>query len=373
MLGGQENAGMFTDRLGNRIYSPGMKGMRGFAEGGAVDLDALAQQNAENLSDEEPEEAINTNPVGTAQQMLADLAGTERSSPTRMAVKRTKTSAGGGASADKAMKMSAESLAKGDLGAMKETAAAKAAPESARSQMEELARVYQLRMAAARNKARGLSADTFGAPTLEGATLTKNTLAKKRFAKGGEAKKSEGGKTERMESEGLPAPTLMNATLWADTVSRGMYPSERDYTKRDAARHLLAAAVVANKTSPGIAEGLGKFYEFKEAPIKTTGYFLGLSKPRSDYPTDVHNNALGAAMANMAKDPRQLERAVREAIMRGSATGIEPGRVSLMQDDLAGLSYGEIKPGVAASQERARKKQEPIQRAKGGIVKKSHS
>jgi hypothetical protein len=271
------------------------------------------------------------------------------------------------------MKMSAESLAKGDLGAMKETAAPKGAPESARSQMEELARVYQLRMAAARNKARGLSADTFGAPTLEGATLTKNTLAKKRFAKGGEAKKPEGGKTERMESEGLPAPTLMNATLWADTVSRGMYPSERDYTKRDAARHLLATAVVANKTSPGIAEGLGKFYEFKEAPIKTTGYFLGLSKPRSDYPTDVHNNALGAAMANMAKDPRQLERAVREAIMRGSATGIEPGRVSLMQDDLAGLSYGEIKPGVAASQERARKKQEPIQRAKGGIVKKSQA
>ena len=192
MLGGQQNAGIFTDRLGNRIYSPGAATLYGFAKGGAVDLDALAQQNAQNLSDEAPEEAINTNPVGTAQQMLADLAGAERASPTRMSVKRTKTSSGGGASADKAMKMSAESLAKGDLGAMKETAAPKGAPESARSQMEELARVYQLRMTAARNKARGLSADTFGAPTLEGATLTKNTLAKKRFAKGGEAKKPEG-------------------------------------------------------------------------------------------------------------------------------------------------------------------------------------
>jgi hypothetical protein len=51
--------------------------------------------------------------------------------------------------------------------------------------MEELARVYQTRMTAAKNKARGLSADTFGAPTLEGPSLTKNTLAKKRFNKGG--------------------------------------------------------------------------------------------------------------------------------------------------------------------------------------------
>jgi len=194
MLGGQQNAGMYTDRLGNRIFSPGMPPLRppGFAKGGGVDVNALLAQNAETLLDEEPEEVINTNPVGTAQQMLADLAGTERASPTRMSVKRTKTATGGGATADKSMRMGTESLAKGDLGAMKETAAPKGAPESARSQMEELARVYQLRMTAARNKARGLSADTFGAPTLEGATLTKNTLAKKRFAKGGEAKKPEG-------------------------------------------------------------------------------------------------------------------------------------------------------------------------------------
>jgi hypothetical protein len=192
MLGGQQNAGMYTDRMGNRIYAPGMGSLYGFAKGGDVDVNALLAQNAETLSDEEPEEVINTNPVGTAQQMLADLAGAERASPTRMSVKRTKTATGGGASADKSMRMGTESLAKGDLGAMRDTAPAKGAPDSARSQMEELARVYQTRMTAARNKARGLSADTFGAPTLEGPSLTKNTLAKKRFNKGGEAKKSEG-------------------------------------------------------------------------------------------------------------------------------------------------------------------------------------
>ena len=303
MLGGQENAGMYTDRLGNRIYSPGMPPLRppGYAKGGAVDLDALAQQNAENLSDEEPEEAINTNPVGTAQQMLADLAGTERSSPTRMAVKRTKTS-GGGASADKAIKMSAESLAKGDLGAMKETAAAKAAPESARAQMEELARVYQLRMAAARNKARGLSADTFGAPTLEGATLTKNTLAKKRFAKGGEAKKPEAEVAE---------PSLFGVSDYATKASARMFPDQLGQDdQRDAARHMLAAGSIARKYGPKAAELLGKAHEYTSNP-QTFFSMFGIGQPRDDLPYDVHNNRIGAELAARATSQADLERLVQ--------------------------------------------------------------
>jgi len=55
--------------------------------------------------------------------------------------------------------------------------------------MEELARVYQLKIRAAQNAAKGLSADTFGAPTLEQPTLTKGKLTKNRFKDGGEAKK----------------------------------------------------------------------------------------------------------------------------------------------------------------------------------------
>jgi hypothetical protein len=90
------------------------------------------------------------------------------------------------------MQMAYEDIAKGDLGAMKDRPPAMRNTESARSQMEELARVYQMKIRSAQNAARGLSADTFGAPTLEGPTLTKGSLTKKRFNKGGEAKKSEG-------------------------------------------------------------------------------------------------------------------------------------------------------------------------------------
>jgi hypothetical protein len=208
VLGGANNAGFFTDRLGNQIIAPGMAPLKppGFAKGGDIDLQALLAQNAETLSDEKPEEVINTNPVGTAQKYLADLSSAGKPSPTRQSVKRTKTTAGGGATADKAMQMAYEDIAKGDLGAMKDRAPAARNTESARAQMEELARVYQMKIRSAQNAARGLSADTFGAPTLEQPTLTKGKLTKKRFAEGGEAKKPEGELTqEEIDAASRPA------------------------------------------------------------------------------------------------------------------------------------------------------------------------
>jgi hypothetical protein len=179
------------DRLGNPILAPGAAPVYSFAKGGGVDVAALLAQNSETLSDEEPEEGINTNPVGTAQKFLADLNSAGKASPTRQSIKRVKTSPGGGATADKAMQLAYEDLAKGDLGVMKDRPPAARNTESARSQMEELARIYQMKIRSAQESAKGLSANTFGAPTLEGATLTKGRLTKKRFAEGGEAKKSD--------------------------------------------------------------------------------------------------------------------------------------------------------------------------------------
>jgi len=206
MLGGMENAGYRVDRLGNRIYAPAAKPLYGFAKGGDVNMADILAMNTETLSDEKPEEVILTNPVGTAQKFLADLSSAGKASPTRQSVKRTKTSAGGGATAEKAMQMAYEDIAKGDLGAMKDRPPAMKNTESARAQMEELARVYQMKIRSAQNAARGLSADTFGAPTLEGATLTKGKLTKKRFAEGGEAKKPEGELTqEEIDAASRPA------------------------------------------------------------------------------------------------------------------------------------------------------------------------
>jgi len=147
------------------------------------------------------------------------------------------------------------------------------------------------------------------------------------YQKGGEAR------SDRMERIKRTAPGVATLNDWARTVAEDMYPREADAQKRDAARHMMASAIMANKTSPTVAEMLGKAYEFKEAPFKTAGYWLGLTKPRPDYPTDTANNALGTRFADVAKDPLELQRAVRASIERGEA--------NLTPDEVKALGYAE--------------------------------
>jgi hypothetical protein len=317
MLGGAQNAGFFTDRMGNRITAPGMAPYRpfGFAKGGDVDLEALMAQNAETLSDEQPEETTNTNPVGTAQQMLSDLSGAGKASPTRQAIKRTKTSSGGGADADKAMQLAYEDLAKGDLGAMKDRAPAARNTESARSQMEELARIYQMKIRSAQESARGLSANTFGAPTLEGSTLTKSKLTKKRFKDGGEAKKS--------DAEDAKEPGIFSVNSYATDASARMFPDQLGQDdQRDAARHMLAAAALSKKFGPGTAEFLGKVHERTSNPESFFSMF-GIGKPRDDYELDVHNNKLGADLASRTTSQADLEKLVQALAKQAQTKRVE--------------------------------------------------
>jgi hypothetical protein len=318
MLGGAQNAGFFTDRLGNKIAAPGMAPVYkppGFAKGGGVSMEDIMAMNTETLSDEKPEEVINTNPVGTAQKMLADLSNLGKASPTRQSIKRTKTSAGGGASSEKAMQLAYEDLAKGDLGTMKDRPPAMKNTESARSQMEELARVYQMKIRSAQNAAKGLSADTFGAPTLEGPTLTKGNLTKKRFKEGGEAKKA--------DAESAQEPGIFGVTDYATKASARMFPEQMGQDdQRDAARHMLAAAVLAKKTNPGTAIFLGKAHERMSNP-ESFFSMLGIGKPRDDYEMDVHNNKLGADLAARSTSQEELEKLVRAMAMQSQNKQVE--------------------------------------------------
>jgi hypothetical protein len=161
------------------------------------------------------------------------------------------------------------------------------------------------------------------------------------YADGGEAKRRK-----------IPDPSLANFSLWAETVSRDMYPARDDNVKRDAARHMLASAYLAHRTSPGFAEGMGKAYEFKEAPFKTLGHWMGVSAPRSDYSTDTRNNALGVSMAELARNPDALRNAVRASIERGEA--------SLTPDEISSMGYNDTVYDP--------KKSEPVKKAKGGEV-----
>ncbi len=140
---------------------------------------------------------------------------------------------------------------------------------------------------------------------------------------------AEGGRVRA--GEGLPDPSLLNFSLYADTVSREMFPYESDNAKRDAARHMLASALAAQKTTPGIAEFLGKAHEFKESPFRTAGHWLGLSAPRADYPTDIHNNALGVQLGSNAKSLQELLDSIERETNRGTPK-TQKGRASLQPD-----------------------------------------
>lgn len=298
MLGGAQNAGVMTDRLGNRIYAPGMGPLFGFAKGGLADV------NEFNMADAEDEEPINTDPAGSARKLLADLTGPTQSvtevteSPTAKSIKRvSKKTSGGGGGTPKGMSMEYESL----------TSAKDLVPQlkddgSARSQMEALALAYKLRAQQATDKSRGLMRNTLGAPTLEQPTLTKGRLTAKRFEKGGEAKKSGAQEVEE--------PSILRVNSYATDAAERMFPGQMGQDdQRDAARHMLAAATVAKKFGPGAAQFLGKAHERMSNPESFFSMF-GIGKPRDDYEMDVHNNRIGAELAARSKSQAELEKLV---------------------------------------------------------------
>jgi hypothetical protein len=212
--------GTTVDRFGNVIADPAAP--RAFKDGGEAvnsspSLDEYLQQQMGG--DDDSSAAF----FGDAQKLMANYNEVPKVEPMRRIVKRVSRGSGGDSKTDKNMSIKVPPLAASKDMAFSLPSAQEAAetkgPGTAREQMEELARVYQLKINAARNKARGLSADTFGAPTLEGATLTKNTLAKKRFAKGGEAKKS--------EADDFPQVTGVNRVVdfIAQRLPAGAFPT----------------------------------------------------------------------------------------------------------------------------------------------------
>jgi hypothetical protein len=288
MLGGIENAGIRYDRMGNAVYAPGMGPMM-FAKGGEVSAD-----------DDEDEKGVGE--VGSAQELLAQLEGRGPRSEKKAApaLKRMSTRSDG-ASMPKGMGMEQESL-----GSVRELVAMAKDKGSARQQMEELARLYQLKLGAAQNRSRGLAASTFEAPTLEGTTLTKNTLATKRFAEGGEANKSKA------------LPTVMEVRDYATEASGRLFPDQGGQDdQRDAARHMLAGAALAKRYGPNVAKLLGLAHEYSSNP-QTFFSGLGIGQPRDDFEYDEHNNRVGMGLASRATSREELEALVREMAAKAS-------------------------------------------------------
>jgi hypothetical protein len=149
MLGGMQNAGVMTDRLGNRIFAP----VAGFSEGGEVQDDV-----------EQQEEQMH----GEARRMMERMQARTRSG-------------GGGAETPKNLTMTFAPIPE----MMQQQ---KSQPMTAKAELIALARQLEMKKKAYQESAKGLQKDMFGAATLEQPALTKDKLAVKRFAKGGAAR-----------------------------------------------------------------------------------------------------------------------------------------------------------------------------------------
>lgn len=134
--------------------------------------------------------------------------------------------------------------------------------------------------------------------------------------------KAEGGAV--MMADGGSADFFIDPSSYAHAKSKEMYPKKKsEWTERDAARHMLASGMMAQKFGPTVAKMAGLAHEHFNAPVKTLGYALGIGKMPADYEQDLHNNALGIDLAKRAATQEELERLIKEMTSKSSKTQTE--------------------------------------------------
>jgi len=115
------------------------------------------------------------------------------------------------------------------------------------------------------------------------------------------------------------APLLFSVPTYAETVAHEFYPGQAGQdTQQDALRHMLAAGTLARKYGPDWAERLGRWHEYKTSPLAALKSALGIGQMPPDYKQDVHNNALGIALAQRAKSQEDLEMLAAQLTERAS-------------------------------------------------------
>jgi hypothetical protein len=119
----------------------------------------------------------------------------------------------------------------------------------------------------------------------------------------------------------VKADFFIDPSSYAQSKSKEMYPTKKsEWTERDAARHMLASGMMAQKFGPTVAKMAGMAHEHFNAPVKTLGYALGIGKMPADYEQDLHNNALGIDLAKRAATQEELERLIKESTGKASKT-----------------------------------------------------
>ena len=122
---------------------------------------------------------------------------------------------------------------------------------------------------------------------------------------------AEGGEVEEY-------PGIMDVRDYATQASERMFPNEAGQDdRRDAARHMLAAALASKAVGPTAADLLGKAHERFSSP-ESFFNMLGIGEPRYDYEYDTHNNRIGIKLGERAKSRDELEALVKQMAEQAS-------------------------------------------------------
>jgi hypothetical protein len=125
------------------------------------------------------------------------------------------------------------------------------------------------------------------------------------FAEGGEASTDD-------------YPGLMDVRDYATQASERMFPTEAgEDDRRDAARHMLAAALASKAVGPTAADLLGKAHE-RFSNAESFFNMFGVGEPRYDYDMDVQNNRIGISLADQATSRDELEALVKQMAEQAS-------------------------------------------------------
>ncbi len=128
------------------------------------------------------------------------------------------------------------------------------------------------------------------------------------------------------EGGAVKSDFFLDPSSYAQSRSKQMFPKQKsEWTQQDAARHMLASGMMAQKFGPTVAKIAGLAHEHGNAPIKTIGYMLGIGKMPPDYDQDLHNNALGVQLAKDAASQEDLESRI-QAILNSATKQPTPGK-----------------------------------------------
>jgi hypothetical protein len=113
-------------------------------------------------------------------------------------------------------------------------------------------------------------------------------------------------------------PGIMDVQDYATQASERMFPTEAGQDdRRDAARHMLAAALASKAVGPTAADLLGKAHERFSSPESFFNMF-GVGEPRYDYEYDTHNNRIGIKLGEQATSRDELEALVKQMAEQAS-------------------------------------------------------